>query len=176
MGAPGDALFAVLHDLLQLPASKSNGGAAGMEAEAAGALAAEASSQMGGSEQALWAVCAQLRALPELADCSDLACYLAKKYAPAAEREGKLVPVKNRRFGELARVVALSQRQLLAEFDPDAAASDESDDEDALVEGLWSSLADELDDDDRSAAAQVLRHFAKFESMNVLDDYSIDDY
>ena len=61
-----------------------------MEAEAAGALAAEASSQVGGSEQALWAVCAQLRALPELADCSDLAWYLAKKYAPAAEREGKL--------------------------------------------------------------------------------------
>ena len=75
-----------------------------MEAEAAGALAAEASSQMGGSEQALWAVCAQLRALPELADCSDLAWYLAKKYAPAAERAGKLVPVKNKRFGELARV------------------------------------------------------------------------
>ena len=44
-----------------------------MEAEAAGALAAEASSQMGGSEQALWAVCAQLRARPDLADCSDLA-------------------------------------------------------------------------------------------------------
>ena len=134
-----------------------------------------ATSQMGGSEQALWAVCAQLRALPELADCSDLASYLAKKYAPAAEREGKLVPVKNRRFGELARVVALSQRELLAEFDPDAAASDESDDED-VVEGLWASLADELDDDDRSAAAQALRHFAKLESMNVLDDYSIDDY
>ena len=120
-------------------------------------------------------MCAQLRARPELADCSDLASYLAKKYAPAAEREGKLVPVQNRRFGELARVVALSQRQLLAEFDPDAAASDESDDED-VVEGLWSSLADELDDDDRSAAAQALRHFAKFESMNLLDDYSIDDY
>ena len=77
------------------------------------------------------------------------------------------------RFGELARVVALSQRQLLAEFDPDAAASDESDDED-VGEGLWSSLADELDDDDRSAAAQALRHFAKLESMNLLDDYSID--
>ena len=74
-----------------------------------------------------------------------------------------------------SRVVALSQRQLLTEFDPDAAASDESDDED-VVEGLWASLADELDDDDRSAAAQVLRHFAKLESMNVLDDYSIDDY
>ena len=175
VGAPGNALFAVLRDLLQLPASKSNGGAAGMEAEAAGALAAEATSQMGGSEQALWAVCAQLRALPELADCSDLASYLAKKYAPAAEREGKLVPVKNRRFGELARVVALSQRELLAEFDPDAAASDESDDED-VGEGLWSSLADELADDDRSAAAQALRHFAKLESMNLLDDYSIDDY
>ena len=134
-----------------------------------------ATSQMGASAAALWAVCAQLRALPELADCSDLACYLAKKYAPAAEREGKLVPVKNRRFGELARVVALSQRELLAEFDSDAAASDESDDED-VVEGLWSSLADELDDDDRSAAAQALRHFAKLESMNLLDDYSIDDY
>ena len=104
-----------------------------MEAEAAGALAAEASSQMGGSEQTLWAVCAQLRALPELADCSDLAWYLAKKYAPAAERAGKLVPVKNKRFGELARVVALSQRELLAEFDPDAAASDESDGEDVVA-------------------------------------------
>ena len=48
------------------------------------------------------------------------------------------------------------------------------DDGEDVVEGLWSSLADELDDDDRSAAAQVLRHFAKLESMNMLDDYSID--
>ena len=33
-----------------------------------------------------------------------------------------------------------------------------------VVEGLWTALADELDDDDRSAAVQALRHFAKFES------------
>jgi len=165
---PSYALNAVLRDLLQLPASKGNGGAAGMEAAAAMALAAEASqmADCGGdlqAWQALWAVCAQLHACPELADCSDFGTYLAKKYAPAVVREEELIPAKNKRFGEFARVVALSSRELLAEFDPDtASASDESDGDD---EYPWTALADELDDDDRGAVAQMLRHAAKLESM-----------
>ena len=77
-------------------------------------------------------------------------------------REEKLIPAKNKRFGEFARVVALSPRELLAEFDPDASGSDESDGDD---ECPWTALADELDDDNRGAVAQILRHAAKLESM-----------
>ena len=43
---------------------------------------------------------------PELAHCSDLGAFIVKKYAPAAERARKLVPSKNKRFAEFARVVA----------------------------------------------------------------------
>ena len=44
---------------------------------------------------------------PELAHCSDLGAFIVKKYAPAAERARELVPSKNKRFAEFARVVAL---------------------------------------------------------------------
>ena len=128
------------------------------------------------AEQLLWALCAQLRACPELADCSDLGVYLVKKYAPAAARSGKLEPVKNKRFAELARVVALAPRALLEEFEPEAMAAGESDDEsvddDGLPayltpEGIWSALADELDSDDESGCAQMLRFAAKLDSFGI---------
>lgn len=76
--------------------------------------------------QLLCALCAQLSACPELADCSDLGAFIVKKYAPAAERAGELVTLKNKRFAELARVVALAPRALYAEFDLDAEAEGES--------------------------------------------------
>ena len=62
--------------------------------------------------QLLCALRAQLSACPELADCSDLGAFIVKKYAPAAERAGELVPSKNKRFAEFARVVALAPRAL----------------------------------------------------------------
>ena len=46
--------------------------------------------------------------------CSDLGAFIVKKYAPAAERAGELVPSKNKRFAEFARVVALAPRALYA--------------------------------------------------------------
>ena len=123
---PGDAglaLTAVLRDLLQLPASKGNGGAAGESAAVAVESVAAAHDGLHGETdlhavQLLCALRAQLGACPELADCSDFGAFIVKKYAPAAERAGELVPPKNKRFAEFARVVALAPRALHAEFDP----------------------------------------------------------
>ena len=42
------------------------------------------------------------------------------------------MPAKNKRFTEFARVLALDERALYEEFDPDAVAEGESDDEGAL--------------------------------------------
>ena len=81
-----------------------------------------------------------------------------------------------KRFAELARVVALAPRALLEEFEPDAMAAGESDDEsvddDGLPayltpEGIWSALADELDSDDESGCAQMLRFAAKLDSFGI---------
>ena len=66
---------------------------------------------------------------PELAHCSDLGAFIVKKYAPAAERARELVPSKNKRFAEFARVVALAPRALIAEFDLDSDLDSESDSE-----------------------------------------------
>jgi len=80
--------------------------------------------------QLLCALRAQLSACPELADCSDLGAFIVKKYAPAARARGRqLVPSKNKRFAEFARVVALAPRTLYAEFAPYAEAEGESGDE-----------------------------------------------
>ena len=51
------------------------------------------------------------------------------EYAPAAERARELVPSKNKRFAEFARVVALAPRALIAEFDLDSDLDSESDSE-----------------------------------------------
>ena len=50
----------------------------------------------------------------------DLGAFIVKKYAPAAERARELVPSKNKRFAEFARVVALAPRALIAKFDLDS--------------------------------------------------------
>ena len=72
---------------------------------------------------------AELRAQPDLAHCSDLGAFVVKKYAPAVERARELVPSKNKRFAEFARVVALAPRALIAEFDLDPDLDSESDSE-----------------------------------------------
>ena len=74
---------------------------------------------------------AELRArnLP-LAHCSDLGAFIVKtEYAPAAERARELVPSKNKRFAEFARVVALAPRALIAKFDLDSDLDSKSDSE-----------------------------------------------
>ena len=110
--------------------------------------------------QLLCALCAQLSACPELADCSDLGAFIVKKYAPAAERAGELVIPKNKRFAELARVVALAPRALYAEFDLDAEAEGESGDE-------WDDDSSDYDSDDNTTSAQMHRHFAKMASAGI---------
>ena len=63
----------------------------------------------------LWALQAQLRASPELADCSDIGKYLVTKYLPAVERPlllekpVQLIPPKNGRFLEFARAIGLAR-------------------------------------------------------------------
>ena len=123
-GDAGFALIAVLRDLLMLPASRSNGGAAGESlASAAASVGAVFDGLHGETDlhavQLACALSAELRAQPELAHCSDLGAFFVKKYAPAVERARKLVPSKNKRFAEFARVVALAPRALIAEFDLD---------------------------------------------------------
>ena len=161
----GLALIAVLRDLLQLPASKGNGGAPGESAAAAVESVAAAHDGLHGESnlhavQLLCALCAQLSACPELADCSDLGAFIVKKYAPAAERAGKLVTLKNKRFAELARVVALAPRALYAEFDLDAEAEGESG-------GEWDDDGSDYDSDDNTTSAQMHRHFAKMASAGI---------
>ena len=161
----GLALIAVLRDLLQLPASKGNGGAPGESAAAAVESVAAAHDGLHGESnlhavQLLCALCAQLSACPELADCSDLGAFIVKKYAPAAERAGELVIPKNKRFAELARVVALAPRALYAEFDLDAEAEGESGDE-------WDDDSSDYDSDDNTTSAQMHRHFAKMASAGI---------
>ena len=158
------ALVAMLRDLLQLPTSKGNGGAPGLSADEAAACVDEAHEGLHGDYdlhqlQLLWALCAQLRACPALADCADLGAYIVKKYAPAAARAGKLVPAKNQRFAEFARVLALEECALYAEFDPDAEAEGESED-DGAADSDYNS-------DDNSADAQMHRFFSKVESLGV---------
>ena len=86
------------------------------------------------------ALSAELRAQPELAHCSDLGAFIVKKYAPAAERARELVPSKNKRFAEFARVVALAPRALIAEFDLDSDSEGEGGDEEGFFgEGAASS-------------------------------------
>ena len=165
---PGDAglaLTAVLRDLLQLPASKGNGGAAGESAAVAVESVAAAHDGLHGETdlhtmQLLCALRAQLSACPELADCSDLGAFIVKKYAPAAERAGELVPSKNKRFAEFARVVALAPRALYAEFDPDAEAEGES-------SGEWGDYGSDYDSDDNTTSAQVHRFFAKVATAGI---------
>ena len=95
--------------------------------------------------QLLCALRAQLGACPELADCSDLGVFIVKKYAPAAERAGELVPPKNKRF---------------AEFDPDAEAEGESGDE-------WDDDSSDYDSDDNTTSAQMHRFFAKVATAGI---------
>ena len=156
----GFALTALLSDLLQLPASKAIGGAPGVSADAAADLVDAAYQGLHGDSdlhqlQLLWALRAQLRACLELADCADLGAYIVKKYAPAAARARKLVPAKNQRFAELARVLALGERALYAEFDPDAMVEGESNDESGDV-------GPEYDSDD-----PYDRFFKKLESYGI---------
>ena len=167
---PGDAglaLTAVLRDLLQLPASKGNGGAAGESAAVAVESVAAAHDGLHGETdlhavQLLCALRAQLGACPELADCSDFGAFIVKKYAPAAERAGELVTPKNKRFAELARVVALAPRALYAEFDLDAEAEGESGDE-----WQWDDCGSDYDSDDNTMSAQMHRHFAKMAAAGI---------
>ena len=106
------------------------------------------------------ALSAELRAQPELAHCSDLGAFIVKKYAPAAERARELVPSKNKRFAEFARVVALAPRALYAEFDPDAEAEGESG-------GEGGDCGSDYDSDDNTTSAQVHRFFAKVEGLGI---------
>ena len=101
----------------------------------------------------LWALQAQLRASPELADCSDIGKYLVTKYLPAVERSllldkpVQLIPPKNGRFLEFAHAIGLARSALLAEFDPDGDyAADEG--------GGWGGGdGSDYDSDDNSTAA-----------------------
>ena len=173
----GLALVAVLRDLLQLPASRSNGGATGeSEATAAASVAAVHDGLHGETDlhasQLCCALSAELRARPELAHCSDLGAFVVKKYAPAAERARELVPSKNKRFAEFARVVALAPRALIAEFDLDSDLDSESDSEGegGDEEGFFGEggfLGSDYDSDDNSTAAQVHRFFAKVEGLGI---------
>jgi|SouAtlMetagenome_1021521.scaffolds.fasta_scaffold52889_1 hypothetical protein len=176
----GFALIAVLRDLLMLPASRSNGGAAGESLAAAAASVGAAHDGLHGETdlhavQLVCALSAELRACPELADCSDLGAFIVKKYAPAAERAGELVPSKNKRFAEFARVVALAPRALIAEFDLDSDLDSESDSEGegGDEEGFFGEggfLGSDYDSDDNSTAAQVHRFFAKVEGLGIGDN------
>ena len=171
---PGSALIAVLCDLLQLPASRNSGGTPGVSDEAAEASVDAVYDGLLGEDDLhavhlLWALQAQLRASPELTDCSDLGTYLVKKYLPAVERplfQAKpvlLIPPKNRRFLEFARVIGLARPELLAEFDPDA-------DWAAGEGGGWGDGDDDgsdYDSDDNSTAAQMHRHFSKMEMFGI---------
>ena len=67
---------------------------------------------------------------------------------------------KNKRFAELARVVALAPRALYAEFDLDAEAEGESGDE-------WDDDSSDYDSDDNTTSAQMHRHFAKMASAGI---------
>ena len=77
----------------------------------------------------------------------------------AHERARELVPSKNKRFAEFARVLALEECALYAEFDPDAEAEGESED-DGAADSDYNS-------DDNSADAQMHRFFSKVESLGV---------
>ena len=113
---------------------------------------------------------AELRArnLP-LAHCSDLGAFIVEtEYAPAAERARELVPSKNKRFAEFARVVALAPRALIAEFDLDSDSEGEGGDEEGLFgEGQGGFLGSDYDSDDNSMTAQVHRFFAKVEGLGI---------
>ena len=120
--------------------------------------------------QLVCALSAELRAQPELAHCSDLSAFFVKKYAPAVERARELVPSKNKRFAEFARVVALAPRALVAEFDLDSDLDSESDSEGKGEEGFFGEggfLGSDYDSDDNSTAAQVHRFFAKVEGLGI---------
>ena len=176
-GDAGFALIAVLRDLLMLPASRSNGGAAGESlATAAASVGAVFDGLHGETDlhavQLACALSAELRAQPELAHCSDLGAFFVKKYAPAVERARKLVPSKNKRFAEFARVVALARRALIAEFDldPDLDSESDSEGEGGDEEGFFGEgglLGSDYDSDDNSTAAQVHRFFAKMERLGI---------
>ena len=95
-----------------------------------------------------------------------------EKYAPAVERARKLVPSKNKRFAEFARVVALAPRALIAEFDldPDLDSESDSEGEGGDEEGFFGEggfLGSDYDSDDNSTAAQVHRFFAKVEGLGI---------
>jgi hypothetical protein len=174
-GDAGFALIAVLRDLLMLPASRSNGGAAGESEATAAASAAAAHDGLHGetdlhASQLCCALSAELRAQPELAHCSDLGAFVVKKYAPAVERARELVPSKNKRFAEFARVVALAPRALIAEFDLDSDLDSDSEGEGGDEGGLFGEggfLGSDYDSDDNSTAAQVHRFFAKVEGLGI---------
>ena len=68
--------------------------------------------------------------------------------------------LKNKRFAELARVVALAPRALYTEFDLDAEAEGESG-------GEWDDDGSEYDSDDNTTSAQMHRHFAKMASAGI---------
>ena len=70
--------------------------------------------------------------------------------------------LKNKRFAELARVVALAPRALYAEFDLDAEAEGESGDE-----WQWDDCGSDYDSDDNTTSAQMHRHFAKMAAAGI---------
>ena len=118
-------------------------------------------------------VAAQLRklGLPADAKCRPMA-HGPLETAPAVERARKLVPSKNKRFAEFARVVALAPRALIAEFDldPDLDSESDSEGEGGDEEGFFGEgglLGSDYDSDDNSTAAQVHRFFAKVEGLGI---------
>ena len=76
---------------------------------------------------------------------------------------------QNKRFAELARVVALAPRALYAEFDLDAEAEGESG-------GEWDDCGSDYDSDDNTMSAQMHHHFAKMASAGIdLGDNALAD-